>query len=82
MAKKKAVSKVSGKRRKPGKGGPRPGSGRPKMAPGMKKRTVSMRLSPEILRFLNRDESTSTGQQIESAIRATKAFREWQKEQD
>ena len=57
----------------------RTGLGRPALPPEKKKVAATMLLSPDVLAYL-RDCDVSMPTVVESAIRRSKAFREWKKE--
>jgi hypothetical protein len=58
-------------------GGQRDGAGR-KARLGERKETTTVRLTPTLREFLARD-GESIGDQIETIVRNTKAFRDWMK---
>lgn len=58
-------------------GGKRIGAGR-KARLGERKETTTVRLTPTLREFLARD-GKSIGDQVETIVRNTKAFREWMK---
>lgn len=64
--------------KKPTHGGARKGAGRPKGEP---KQSTGIKLSPEVLRYL-RENGISVGEFVEDAVRRTKAFKDWLKQQE
>ena len=61
-------------------GGKREGAGR-KVSHGERKETTTVRLTPTLREFLARD-GESIGDQVETIVRKTRAFREWMKTRD
>ena len=61
-------------------GGQRKGAGR-KARLGERKETTTVLLTPTLREFLARD-GESIGDQVETIVRKTKAFREWMKSRD